>query len=162
MPHQTDISAVVNCANKVIDALNTLPIIPPELDMALSAEDGIDECNYSVPSSLSSDYSFFTSSASSWANKYKSELSTCPGFEDAMASISTNCFAEPSTTASNRAIEVSTTETASLTQAIISTTTTVGASAASTTKTGRAGRAGRKTGMAKVVVVAAGAVIAGL
>jgi hypothetical protein len=134
---QTDSS---ECASVALSLVNTLPTPPPALESIVESntkETAV--CAVSVPASLGSEYSSYSSELMSWYSGHSSAISaleSCPG-------VSTIANVIPVCTQGGSAVP---------------TATGAGATAASTSK----GAAPRETGMAVAAVAAAGFVLAAL
>lgn len=75
LPRQTDVAVATAC----LSIIKTLPTPPPALTEEWIKNPPKDVCSISIPASLSSDWSAYTSSAASWFEAHSSDLSKCPG-----------------------------------------------------------------------------------
>ncbi|KAG6086489.1 hypothetical protein E4U15_000674 [Claviceps sp. LM218 group G6] len=156
-PRQTGLAGVASCASKLSVLMESFPTPGPRLEEAINSGQAvsINECNLSVPASLSSEYQEFRSSLLSVANKGYQELKTCPGYSANLSNLPTQCFSEMSMTAPQ-------TQAAAPTHSTSSTTTdassgkTAGAASSSTQRA----RAPRETGMALAAMAVAGVALA--
>ncbi|OAQ65838.1 hypothetical protein VFPPC_14245 [Pochonia chlamydosporia 170] len=138
-PRQTDIGAATAC----LSLLGSMPTPPPALTQEFIKNPPKDYCSITVPASLSSDWSSYTSAAASWIKEHSSDLAKCPGADQIKSKSPVDCKAAngggSQTTGGSDA-----------------TNTGSGAAASKT------GAAARETGMAFAAVAAAGFALAAL
>ncbi|KAG6022178.1 hypothetical protein E4U19_005800 [Claviceps sp. Clav32 group G5] len=158
-PRQTGLAAVASCASKLSALMESFPTPGPRLEEAINSGQAvsINECNLSVPASLSSEYQEFRSSLLSVANQGYQELKTCPGYSANLSNLPTQCFSEMSMTApqTHQAAAAPTHSTSSTTTGA-SSGKTAGAASSSTQRA----RAPRETGMALAAMAVAGVALA--
>lgn len=135
-----------------LSVYKTAPTPPPALVSELAKNPVTDPCSFSVPSSLSKDWSAYTSSAASWFKAHSSDLTKCPGYDQVKSKSPIDCKAGGSggskTTGGSGSAETTGSGTGTAT-----------GGAASSTKTGGAAR---ETGVVMAFVAAAGMALAAL
>ncbi|KAG6318790.1 hypothetical protein E4U22_005107 [Claviceps purpurea] len=138
--------------------MENFPTPGPRLEEAINSGQAasINECNLSVPASLSSEYQEFRSSLLSVASQGYQELKTCPGYSANLSNLPTQCFSEMTMTAPQTQAAAAPTHSTSSTTTGASSGKTAGAASSSTQRA----RAPRETGMALAAMAVAGVALA--
>ncbi|KAG6209675.1 hypothetical protein E4U35_006814 [Claviceps purpurea] len=157
-PRQTGLAGVASCASKLSALMENFPTPGPRLEEAINSGQAvsINECNLSVPASLSSEYQEFRSSLLSVASQGYQELKTCPGYSANLSNLPTQCFSEMTMTAPQTQAAAAPTHSTSSTTTDASSGKTAGAASSSTQRA----RAPRETGMALAAMAVAGVALA--
>ncbi|KAL7910519.1 hypothetical protein GGI35DRAFT_449014 [Trichoderma velutinum] len=141
------------CASEALSFVKTIPTPPPEIVSEIAKNPQTDPCKFSFPSSLSAEYSSYSSEVVSWLNGHKDELTSLASDCSVLSSYTSlnNVCTAGDSSGSGSGSGPNTASAAPTGSGADSATKTAGDAAKSTN-----GVAARETGMAIAALAAAG------
>ncbi|KAL7800318.1 hypothetical protein V8C37DRAFT_364856 [Trichoderma ceciliae] len=76
LPRATAVNDAGQCASEALSIVKSMPTPPPQLVSDLAEHPQTDPCHFSIPQSLSAEYSSYEVEISSWFSGHKAELTS--------------------------------------------------------------------------------------